>query len=387
MEWVLVNAVVQVMTEKYVKCHGNNNGKAAGFDESFIQKRDGFIAAGKEPDLPLISVIIPVYNVAPYLDRCLDSVQGQTYSNLEIILVDDGSTDASGEICRSRALKDARIHYYYKDHGGVAKTRNYGLMRAGGDYITFVDSDDHVTRDYVEYLFALINSGPDGLFGMSMCSLQICYSSNGYSHTSANGRVEILSGKSCIERMCYGDLVDTCVYAKLYPAALFEGISYPEGRIFEDMGVTYRLFDRCDQIICGWLPKYHYSIRENSIVTSGYSEAKLDLLQMTDQMAAYVGKKYPDLRKAALRRRLYARFSTLNQMLSVEGYREKRIRQNIIHFIKKYGWRVFFDLRAPWRDRAAFLSLLPGLPVYRLIWGVYYWWKRKRKVRHKALKG
>ena len=184
--------------------------------------------------------------------------------------------------------------------------------------------------------------------------------------------------------MCYGDQVNTCVYAKLYTAALFEGISYPEGRIFEDMGVTYRLFDRCDHVVCGWFPKYHYVIREDSIVTSGYTRAKLDLLLMTDQMAAYVENKYPDLRKAVLRRRLYARFSTLNQMLFVDGYKEKKIRNNIIHFIKKYGWQVVIDPRTPWRDRAAFLSLLPGLPVYRLMWGAYYWWQRKRKVHYET---
>ena len=379
----VVRAMTGKRSNRFRKNYNNDN--TTGLNASLSQTKNNFIDPGKVPALPLISVIIPVYNVAPFLDRCLDSVQGQTYPNLEMILVDDGSTDASGEICKSRALKDGRIHYYYKDHGGVAETRNYGLRRAGGAYITFVDSDDTVTLDYVEYLFALIHAGSDGPFDMSMCSLRTCYSSNGYSHTSANGRVEILSGKSCIERMCYGDQVDTCVYAKLYNAALFDGIVYPEGRIFEDIGVTYRLFDRCDQVICGWLPKYHYVVRENSIVTSGYSEAKLDLLRMTDQMAAYVGRKYPDMRKAVLRRRFYARFSTLNQMLAVDGYREKKIRCNLIRFIKKYGWQVFFDPRTPWRDRAAFLSLLPGLPVYRFVWGVYYWWKRKRKVRRKAV--
>ena len=381
-----IKALVRLMVEKrlnrFRKNHNNDN--MTDPSTSLSQTKDSIIDPGKESDLPLISVIIPVYNVAPCLERCLDSVQGQTYTNLEIILVDDGSTDASGEICKTHASRDMRIHYYYKEHGGVSQTRNYGLAQVRGAYLTFVDSDDYIDLDYVEYLFRLIQSGTNGQFGMAMCSLQICYSSNGYCFSAGNRKVEVLSGRDCIERMCYSDQVDTCVYAKLYPVALFDGISYPDGKIFEDMGVTYRLFDRCEHVVCGWFPKYHYVIREDSIVTSGYTRAKLDLLLMTDQMAAYVENKYPDLRKAVLRRRLYARFSTLNQMLFVDGYKEKKIRKKIIHFIKKYGWQVVIDPRTPWRDRAAFLSLLPGLPVYRFVWGVYYWWKRKRKVHYEA---
>ena len=331
----------------------------------------------RSPGLPLISVIIPVYNVGLYLRRCLDSVLRQTYSALEIILVDDGSEDASGRICREYRARDPRIRYYHKDQGGVSDARNYGLDHSHGSYITFVDSDDYVAPDYVEYLYRLIISGESGQSDMAMCSLCVCYSSNGRRIPRGNGRREILTGKECIRKMCYDDQVDTCVYAKLYPASLFEGIRYPSGRIFEDIEVTCLLFDRCDRIACGWMPKYCYVLRENSIVTSPYSPAKLDLLVMTDKMAAYVQKRYPDLDRAVLRRRVYARFSTLNQMMSSKGDREKKIRRKLLHFIKKHGWKVMTDPKTPWRDRAALVSMAAGYPFYRLVWTLYFWWQRK----------
>lgn len=350
----------------------------------------------------LISVIVPVYNVAPFLKRCLDSVRSQTYPRLELLLVDDGSTDGSGKICRSYQARDPRFHYYYKDHGGVADARNFGLDRARGDYISFIDADDYVAPDYLEYLYGLVRiSGRAGQSGqessqksnqesgqesglcaaaMSMCSLCVCYSSNGRRLSRGDGKREVLTGKECIRRMCYDDQVDTCVYAKLYDRSLFDGIRFPRGRIFEDMAVTYRLFDRCDQVACGWQPKYYYMVREDSIVTSSYSPAKLDLLIMTDRMAAFVKGKYPDLAQAVLRRRCYARFSTLNQMSGLKGREELRIQKKMIRFLRLHSRQLLEDPALPWRDRAAMVSILLGLPFYRFVWGLYYWWQRKRRV-------
>lgn len=341
----------------------------------------------KSRKVPLISVIIPVYNVAPYLKRCLDSVLGQSYPRLEVLLVDDGSTDGSGEICRTYQDRSPCFRYYCKMHGGLSDTRNFGLDRARGDFISFIDADDYVTPDYLEYLYRLLRasgrSGQDPA-AMAMCSLCVCYSSNGHRINRGNGKREILTGKDCIRRMCYDDQVDTCVYAKLYSRDLFEGIRYPRGRFFEDMAVTYLLFDRCDRVVCGWQPKYFYVVREDSIVTSTYSPAKLDLLLMTDRMAAFVEEKYPDLARAVLRRRCYARFSTLNQMQGLKGREEVLIQKRMVRFLRSHGRQVLADPAARWRDRAALVSLFLGLPFYRLMWALYYWWQRKRRVKRKG---
>ena len=259
---------------------------------------------------PLISVIVPVYGVEKYVAKCLDTIINQTYRNLEIILVDDGTKDRSGIICEEYAKRDGRIKVFHKENGGLSDARNYGIEHSTGEYLTFIDSDDYLDLDYVEFLYNLIKKG----YRMSLCSLHVVYTSNGHIENKGNGKEVILSGKQCIEMMCYHEEVDTAAYAKLMHRDLFDKVRYPKGKIFEDIGTSYLLFDQCDEIICSFVPKYYYVIRNNSIVTSEFNLSKLDLIEMTNQMADYVNVKYPDLENATLRRRGYA---TLHQHLSL----------------------------------------------------------------------
>lgn len=322
---------------------------------------------GKINKLPLISVIVPVYNVEKYICRCLDSIIHQTYQNLEIILVDDGSLDNSGKICKEYARKDIRISVFHKVNGGVSDARNYGIDKANGEYLAFIDSDDYVDLDYIEYLYSLISRG----YKLAICSLCVFFTSNGHLLNKGNGKEVVLSGKKCIEMMCYHKEVDTAVYAKLIHKSLFKNVRFPKGKIFEDIGTLYLIFDQCEKIICGFIPKYYYMIRENSIVTSAFHIRKLDFIDMTDQMADYVNKKYPDLVEATLRRRGYARFSTLNQMLDVKEDNYKKIRKKIIQDLKKIRGSVIRNPKTPKRDKIAYLCLSFGFFVYKFCWKLY----------------
>ena len=316
--------------------------------------------------MPLVSVILPIYNVEKYLNRCLDSVVKQTYRNLEIILVDDGSTDNSGAISERYAETDERITVYHKKNGGLSSARNYGIDRCNGEYITFIDSDDYVENDYVSYLFELLNNQT---YKLSICSIYNDFEESGRIVDNGDHTKRILSAKEAIEMMCYHDLVDTCAYAKMYHRNLFSDVRYPEGKLFEDIGTTYLLLDQNEAISCGFESKYHYVIRSNSIVTGQYNPRKLDLLEMTDKMAGYVTSKYPDLKGAVSRRRVYARFSTLNQLLDTKG--DKDTKNEIISFIKVNAPSVLKDPKAPKRDKAAYYMLCFGLPVYKLFWNAY----------------
>ena len=324
---------------------------------------------------PLVSVIVPVYGVEKYINKCLESIINQTYRNLEIILVDDGTKDKSGEICEDYAKKDSRIKVYHKENGGLSDARNYGIEHSKGEYLTFIDSDDYVDTDYIEFLYELIKKG----YKLALCSLHVVYTSNGGIWNKGNGEESIITGKQCIEMMCYHEEIETAAYAKLIHRDLFQNVRFPKEKIFEDIGTSYLLFDQCDKIICGFIPKYYYVIRENSIVTSSFNEKKLDFIEMTNQMSDYVNAKYPDLEDATLRRLGYAYFSTLNQMLEVKGERYKDIRRNFVSFLKENGHRIIKNPRTPKRDKLAYLCLSVGFPVYKLAWKLFIGYQRGKK--------
>lgn len=321
----------------------------------------------------LVSVILPVYNVEDYLVKCLDSVIGQSYTNLEIILVDDGSTDSSGKICDEYARKDERIRAYHKKNGGLSDARNFGIEKSAGEYLAFIDSDDYVDRDYIELL---INLTENGKYKISLCSLHVVYTGNGRIWNKGNGEKTILTQKKCIEMMCYHDEVETAAYAKIIHRSLFEKVRFPVGKIFEDIGTSYLLFDQCKQIPCWFVPKYYYVIRPNSIVTSHFTSRKLDFIELTNQMVDYVDRKYPDLKAATQRRRLYAYFSTLNQMLDEKDKQVIQIRNQIISYIRSNGRILLKDKRAPKRDVLAYLLLKCGFGVYKSVWKMYLKFQR-----------
>lgn len=311
---------------------------------------------------PKISVVLPIYKVEKYLETCVKAMTGQTYQNLEIILVDDGSPDGCPALCDELAKTDERIRVLHKENGGLSDARNAGTQIATGEYITFVDSDDVVTDTYVEYLYSLIEKyGCD----MSVCTHTVVFE-DGKKIPYGDGTDEMLDAKECLRRMLYHDVIDTSAWAKLYRTDMAREILYPKGKLFEDIGTTYRFFLASGKIACGYQSQYFYMQRQNSIVSGKFNPHKLDLLEMTDKMAEDVEKVYPDLAQAILRRRVYARFSTLNQMLDVDGYRKER--DEIISFIKAHKREIMADEHAPGRDKMAMRMLSMGYPVYRMAW-------------------
>lgn len=313
---------------------------------------------------PKISVVLPVYKVEKYLNRSVQAVCNQTYENLEIILVDDGSPDNCPIICDEWKEKDKRIVVIHKENGGLSDARNVGTLHATGEYITFVDPDDNVTSTYVEYLYELIKKYNTK---MALCTHTVCFE-NGKKLVYGDESDECLDAEKCLERMLYHDVIDTSAWAKLYETRMAKNILYPKGKLFEDIGTTYRFFIESGRIACGYKSQYFYMIRKNSIVSGDFNPHKLDMLEMTDQMADKVIRRYPNLRNAVVRRQVYARFSTLNQMLDVNGYHEER--KAIIRFIKQYKKAILKDKRSPKRDKIAVRLLSMGYPIYKMAWKI-----------------
>lgn len=314
---------------------------------------------------PLISIILPVYNIEQYIDKCMESLLKQTYKNCELLLIDDGSTDNSGIKCDEYASIYPNVYVFHKQNGGLSDARNYGIKRAAGNYITCVDPDDYVDKDYLEYLYYLIHKYN---VDMSICQHRVHYDNGSIKEFGSTGE-ELLSAKVCVERMLYHDVIDTSAWAKLYKKDLFEKIEYPYGKLFEDIATTYKLMIKSSQIAVGYESKYNYIFHNNSIVNSCFKPAKLDLLEMTDNMGDEIGKIFPELSNAILRRRVYSRISTLNQMLNTSEYDKKK--EEIIAFIKKNSWQILKNKKAPLRDKIALIFLLLNFELYKNIWIKY----------------
>lgn len=315
---------------------------------------------------PLISIILPVYNIEQYLPKCMESLFGQTYKNLEFVLVDDGSEIACKNLCDEYAKQDSRVVVYHKANGGLSDARNYGIKRARGEYISCVDPDDYVDTDYVEYLYSLLSAFE---CQMSICQLRVKYDNGMIKDKGTDRKEEKVDTVFCLEEMLYHGVVDTCAYAKLYHRSLFDHVRYPKGKIFEDIGTTYELIMQCDNIALGYQSKYTYAFHNNSIVNSRFNQNKFDLLEMTDKMAQDVSEKYSILQKAVLRRQVYARISTLNQMLNVPGYDIER--NEILQYIRRYSKNILEDPKAPKRDKVAVILLRTNYKVYKFCWNLY----------------
>lgn len=313
-------------------------------------------------DAPLISVILPIFNVRDYLPKCMESLREQSYKNLEIILVDDGSTDGCAALSESLAAKDERSVVYHKENGGLSDARNFGLARANGEYLTFIDPDDYVDYDYVSYLYSLIETYETP---MSICQHRVVFTDGGI-RDYGNPGSEQLPARTCIERMLYHDVIDTSAWGKLYRRDLFDGVEYPVGRLFEDINTTYRLMLNAGEVAVGYESKYTHVTRLGSIVTSTFSPRKYDLITMTDEMGVELSRIYPELRYAIERRKLYARFSVLNQMMDAEGVEEHR--REILGYIRQHGIHVLRDSKTPRRDKIAIMLAYAGYPLYKAAW-------------------
>lgn len=243
-------------------------------------------------DTPLISVIVPVYKVEPYLRRCLDSIVNQSYANLQILLVDDGSPDSCGAICDEYADRDSRIQVIHKQNGGLSSARNAALERSIGDWIAYVDSDDWIEQDMFAYL--LQNAEEAG------ADVAVCGHYEDYRNRSLKVGVDCpltLDATAGIEQLLLDREIHNYVWDKLWKRELMEGIRFPEGRNFEDISTSYRAFEKAGRILCLPEAKYHYIQRSDSIVGNISLKSKLDYYYAVSERRERLLKDYPQFRQ------------------------------------------------------------------------------------------
>lgn len=238
---------------------------------------------------PLISVIVPVYNAEPYLDKCVASILGQSYANLEVILVNDGSTDASGAICDTYAAKDSRIRVVHKTNGGQSSARNMALDMFTGEYVTFVDSDDWIEPDAYEKMLEMLLQYDQKLVSAGRYDVDSATEEKRLGLCPA--KTEVITAEEMLGRLFTWDGCDSSPCDKMYHRSLFDEIRFPLTSGSEDIAVVYRLIEAAGSAAMYPKPIYNYYHRANSTSTT------TDITEKIFHFAGHTAKVYPYIRE------------------------------------------------------------------------------------------
>lgn len=247
---------------------------------------------------PLISVIVPVYKVEPYLDKCISSIVNQTYKNLEIILVDDGSPDNCPAMCDAWAEKDSRIRVIHKTNGGLSDARNAGMAVATGELMAFVDSDDWIAPDMYEHLYRRLAEDNSDI---AACGVQMIWEDKTPSRALTREGSCVLNQEEAMQAIIEESWLKQPVWYKLYKTALVRDILFPKGKYHEDVFWSYQAVGRAQRVSVLDHIGYYYLQRGGSIMGEGYSLKRLDAVEAKVQRCAYIQERLPALSPLAVK--------------------------------------------------------------------------------------
>ena len=310
-----------------------------------------------------ISVIVPVYNVEAYLEKCVESILRQTYTNLEILLIDDGSTDNSGDLCDQLALRDQRIRVIHKENGGLSDARNTGIEEASSDLIGFVDSDDYIDEDMYETLYRqMLESKAE----LSMCGHYDVYHQNPEKQVVAI-QTWVLTPEEAIRMVMEAKILSVTAVNKLYKKELFDQLRFEMGKIAEDAFIMIRLIHQCSKVVATNEKKYYYVHRENSITTQKFSLKFLNVIEAYEQNANIIRENYPKLTDVATMRLNWAYFYILDRLLVDSEFEDKALENRLLAFLKKNTVSILTDCRFTRARKLSFLALCLSRKLYTKI--------------------
>lgn len=258
----------------------------------------------------LVTIVVPVYKVEPYINECINSIVNQTYKNLEIILVDDGSPDSCPEICDGWALRDHRIKVIHKENGGLSSARNAGLKICSGEYIMFTDSDDFIDKEMVE---ELLNLAETKQAEVSACSIKKFY--NGSSHNFRNyfeKEITEYSGLQAINAMLREE-IDCAAWNKLYKVDAIKGFEFPHGRYNEDVIFLFYSWQKISKVVYTKKSFYNYRVTANSL-THSFSERRFDYMNNAKEIKTFIDSNIPSLKDTG---RIYLNICASNTLMDL----------------------------------------------------------------------
>ena len=309
----------------------------------------------------LVSVIVPIYKVEKYLRQCIDSIVTQTYSNLEIVLVDDGSPDRCPGICDEYVMLDSRIKVIHKTNGGLSDARNAGTARATGEYIVYIDSDDWVRKDYVEKLIEMVI---EQHAEMVICGSQNVSTREDPTEVVSEYKKCTYTQKEALENLLYQRGMDTSAWGRVIKAEIAKKHLFPKGLLFEDLATIYKYMMECNKIAYTNDPMYFYYQNPTSITHTKGDPKKLDIIPIIHQLVDDVTNAYPELEAAAMARKFSVYCYVMMQLNLLDG-NYKDLEQQVWEFICSYRRKMIFDKKARAKNRCAAILTYAGREIFK----------------------
>ena len=327
-------------------------------------------------DNDLITIIIPVYNVEKYIDKNIQSVINQTYKKMEIILVDDGSTDNSGKKCDQYINIDNRIKVIHKENGGLSDARNKGLEISTGKWVYFLDSDDFLPRFSIETLYNLANKNNADI---SVGTFYDYYNPDfdiDYEMFDKNLdiTIDIYDKEQGLETMLYNSKITNAACNKLYKRKLFENITFPKGKLYEDLGTTYKLFYKAKKVVLTNQHTYcYFRDRTDSIMHKTYNSNRMQGLKYAEEIVEFIEKNVPQIKKSAISRLYMECVFILIEIPKDKKFKEDR--KKINEYLRKYRIQIILNKKMPIKQKILAIISIFGKKVLMLVWNL----KEKRK--------
>lgn len=307
-----------------------------------------------------LSIIVPVYNVENYLDRCIKSLLNQTIDGYNIILVDDGSTDNSGKICDDWAVNSEKIIAFHKPNGGLSDARNFGVKHTNAKYVAFIDSDDYVEPQYVEILFKGLDLGAD-----IVVSHHVQEKEGALNNVNLYTKYEVYSVGESLKKMCYEE-ISTSACGKLFPRIYIEEDPFPVGKLYEDLLTVYKYIGKAKKIAFNRSQTYHYVQRNGSIRQSKWDPRFFDVMEGANNLLHYIDKNYPAIHVSGLFRYFYSANELYVRAFSSPNY--LKVIKPVRTVLKKYIMTIVIDHDTSMKYKIQFLLMALSPKLYRKAW-------------------
>lgn len=322
---------------------------------------------------PKVSIVVPVYKVEKYLSECVKSLCEQTYTNLEIILVDDGSPDNCGAMCDAYALRDNRVKVIHQKNAGVSVARNVGTDIAEGDYIMYADSDDYLSSDCINKLFQMCNEHNADIAIMQL--IRVSEETNKEIRCNEKEFIKILSSEEAIEASLYQVMFRCGPTAKLFKKNIVDGIQFPAGRRAEDLATCHLFLDKAKRVVCTNAIGYYYRQHSNSFVHT-FTPERMDALEWSQKIEKFCEEKYPNILPAAKCRTFNVAVHLILDLPN-DGETHDKYCKEVWKEVRRTRLQTLFSKKTRFREKAAVLLSFCGEKTMKRVWNSRFAVKQK----------